>query len=350
MNKLILGVLVCGGAIGLIASLGLWRSEDPSTWKVKTTVAAPEAEGDTSEDVPEPTPPTLPPPMPVRLPATGPDPSRAALGRAKSPLVGAERARLNRARKVKVADEEILWKLEEALRNRDARAARELTRSLVRAVREKKIDSDEVVDRLIAALSSGMDALTVRGVIPQLGYLQSPKLIQFFQEQYWTTQDLATRGMYLNALRQGVDSASIPFLQQVLETEEKQNLRNQALFALSRVADDHSLGILEETVRSGSGVDQVTSLQLLSNRRDARFAPLFEQVLSRPDGAKIYETAIRGLQQVGSPSSIPVLETVRDNPDASEYVQNLARVAIRTIQQRVARKDRMAPPGSDDSE
>ena len=206
--------------------------------------------------------------------------------------------------------------------------------------------ADAAAERLLGILKSVDDPLTLQGVIPQLGFLQSKKMTQFFQEQYWATQDVTARQMYLNAMRQSVDESSITFLRQVLDTEEKQNLRNQALFALSRVGDRGGLAILEETAQSGSGVDQVTALRLLSNRKDANYLPLFEQVLSKPDGSRSYETAIRALQSIGSSSSVPALESVINNPNVSPYIQNLARVAIRQINQREqgGKRSRSYPP------
>lgn len=337
MVRLVLPVLICLMAVGSIAYVALWRSQDQSAWQIQTTPNVANA---------APKPPAAaeiqtPPQVEVAMDRETPfDPglrdARSRLGRsARAAMPGGIRPGA-RGRRKPVKDDEILWKLEDAIRAQDSRTARELTRDLVRAIREGRIETEDAVDRLIASLKAAGDPTTIRGVIPQLGYLQNEKLTQFFQEQYWTTQDLTVRGMYLNALRQGASGESISFLQQVLETEEKQSLRNQALFALSRVADEKSLGILEEKARTGSGVDQQTALQLLSNRRDSSYAPLFEDVLTRNDGSRVYETAIRGLQQVGTPSSIPILQGVIDNPDVTEYVKNLARVAVRSIQQRAA--------------
>ena len=89
--------------------------------------------------------------------------------------------------------------------------------------------------------------------------------------------------------------------------------------------------MLEDTIRSGSGVDRQTALQLISNRRDPKHAPLFEEVLSSDSEPKMKEVAIRGLQQVGGPSAISILEGIRDDPNSGEYVKNLARIAVQAI-------------------
>ncbi|MCZ6690437.1 MAG: HEAT repeat domain-containing protein [Planctomycetota bacterium] len=332
MVRLILGLVICVVSLASIAYLSLWDSKTPPSDEILSSARVSIAGSDPISGTRSETPGAkeIAPAASTFTPPTATPPAKRA--RPKRPTSLDQLGR--HARAGKVSTEDLLWKLEEAIKGKDARAARELTRDLIRAIRDGSMKADAVADRLVGILKGLNDTLTLQGVIPQLGFLKSKKMTQFFQEQYWATQDLQARQMYLNAMRQSVDESSIDFLRQVLETEERQNLRNQALFALSRIGDHGGLAILEETAQSGSGVDQVTALRLLSNRKDANYVPLFEQVLSKPDSSRSYETAIRALQSVGSSSSVPALESVIDNPNVSEYIQNLARVAIRQINQR----------------
>jgi hypothetical protein len=230
--------------------------------------------------------------------------------------------------------DEILPALEQAVRENDIRKSRDLAQELVAAIREGKMDRDRGLEGIMNLLRGTVDTNNLRGIVAQLGYLQDPKLSEFFRDQYWGTQDVNVRQAYISALRNGAGEESIPFLQQVLRTENQQRLRNHSLFILSRIGSDEALGILEETARGGSGVDRHTALQLISNRKDPKHAPLFEDILAQPNESKLHETAVRGLQQVGTTASLPTLQRIVDDPNSGEYLRNLARIAIREINRR----------------
>ncbi len=334
--RIALAVLVVLSGVASLAYLGLWSP--PATGDGRIDVKADTPPAPRAEPAKE-----SPPPDTVKTPPKRPfaagdakRPERSLAGRASSSAVEALRGN----RGGTVVPEEILGQLEEALRNNDTRRARELTQQLVRAMRDGSLDEDKTIARVIALLEDGHDISTLRGMIPQLGYLKNDKLSEFFRDQYWATEDLDSRRLFINALRQGAGKESIPFLQQVLSDENNQQLRNQALFILSRVGTDESLGMLEDTIRSGSGVDRQTALQLISNRRDPKHADLFEEVLTGEAEPKMKEVAIRGLQQVGGSSAISILERIRDDSNSGEYVKNLARIAVQAIINRQNRGNR----------
>ena len=343
MTRIIFGITACVWAAGAIVYLGTWRSSAPENWRIETQEAAiriaptAEAAGAAPSSVQPPADRTIDPP--VRRSAAPPK-----FGRSVRPASSRNLGDLVKRGKPGASADEILSKFEEAIRSRNNRTARDLARQLVRAMRDGDLDADEAIGRLIAILKGDVDPMALRVVVPQLGSISDPQLSQFFQDRYWSTQDLGLRNMYLTAVRQGADENAIPFLQQILETEGQQSLRNQALYALSRVDSDSALRILEDTARSGSGVDQITALNFLSSRQDGNYASLFEEALTRPGGANIHETAIRGLMRSGTSSSIPILESIRDDPEASDYLKSIAKGAIRSIEQREKRSDRRVPP------
>lgn len=337
MFRIILGGVIIVLALGSLAWVALWKPPAERSTKIKVEAGR------------------IPPPPPEK-PATGParkvdepgtpierpptvpkvlSPAAAAADDGPSPAQRLPHIpRDLRGGRTSMDPDEILPALEQAIRENDIRKSRDLAQELIAAIREGKLDRDRGLEGIMSLLRGTVDTNNLRGIVAQLGYLQDPKLAEFFRDQYWATQDVNVRQAYISALRNGAGEESLPFLRQVLQTETQQRLRNHSLFILSRIASEEAMNILEETARNGSGVDQHTALQLISNRKDPKHVSLFEDILAQPNESKLHQTAVRGLQQVGTTASLPILQRIVDDPNSGDYLRNLARIAIREINRR----------------
>jgi hypothetical protein len=142
-------------------------------------------------------------------------------------------------------------------------------------------------------------------------------------------QDPRVRSRILNYLGQQKDARALMTVTRAATDDADPNVRIAAIRALGEAADPSTGPVLERIARTNEDIAcRQNAIQIYARLAKDQATPLLEDLLRNDQNLRIKAVAVLGLQEVGGERSRAILESVANDPSASEEVRARARGAV----------------------